>query len=665
MTHGVNNVDSRSALLFGNVSLYDSENIACGFIYDTSSNLSHKSGVERSTTANGNYALNISGLKANTIYYYRAYGVDAGQYKYGDIRSFTTKQNVSVTTGGATSVTYSSATLSGSVSGADQSLTCGIIYGTSSSLSSSSGTKKSTTSSGSYSISVTGLNANTTYYYRAYAIVDGEYVYGDVCSFTTRQNVSVTTGSAVSITSSGASLGGLISGSDYSLTCGIIYGTSSSLTSSSGTNKSTTSQGSYSLSVTGLKANTSYYYRAYALVDGVYKYGEVRSFTTNQNVSVTTGSATSVTYSSATLSGSVSGADQSLTCGIIYGTSSSLSSSSGTKKSTTSSGSYSISVTGLNANTTYYYRAYAIVDGEYVYGDVCSFTTRQNVSVTTGSAVSITSSGASLGGLISGSDYSLTCGIIYGTSSSLTSSSGTNKSTTSQGSYSLSVTGLKANTSYYYRAYALVDGVYKYGEVRSFTTDNGISFVNGFQAVDLGLPSGLLWASCNVGAESPEEYGDYFAWGETTTKSNYTGSNSVTYGLSISELESRGIIDAAGNLTAAYDAATANWGEDWRMPTLDEMKELINECKWESTSVNGVNGRLFTGPNGNSIFLPAAGCRYNESLNEAGYYGDYWSATPTSDSGYACHLYFFHNGSYGWRSRHRADGRAVRPVSEE
>jgi hypothetical protein len=130
---------------------------------------------------------------------------------------------------------------------------------------------------------------------------------------------------------------------------------------------------------------------------------------------------------------------------------------------------------------------------------------------------------------------------------------------------------------------------------------------NGHEYVDLGLPSGTLWASCNVGATSPEEYGDYFAWGETSTKSDYTISNSITSGLSISELESRGIIDASGNLTAAYDAATANWGDKWRMPTLDEIKELVNQCTWEWTTQNGVNGCKVVGPNSNSIFLPAAG----------------------------------------------------------
>ena len=182
-----------------------------------------------------------------------------------------------------------------------------------------------------------------------------------------------------------------------------------------------------------------------------------------------------------------------------------------------------------------------------------------------------------------------------------------------------------------------------------------------YEAVDLGLS--VKWASCNVGADSPEEYGDYFAWGETTTKLSYSSDNSVTDGLSISALESRGIIDANGNLTAAYDAATANWGDEWRMPTLDEMRELIDKCTWEWTTQNGVNGRKVTGPNGNSIFLPASGGRNEESLYPAGSYGRYWSASPHSNIGYAYYL-LFDDGYYDWDYDPRCFGLAVRPVTE-
>lgn len=185
----------------------------------------------------------------------------------------------------------------------------------------------------------------------------------------------------------------------------------------------------------------------------------------------------------------------------------------------------------------------------------------------------------------------------------------------------------------------------------------------GAQAVDLGLS--VLWSSCNVGAESPEEYGDYFAWGETSPKSDYASSTSVAYGLLISELESRGIIGSDGNLSAAYDAAITNWGGTWRMPTLIETQELLDNCTWVWTSMNGVNGHKVTGPNGNFIFLPAAGFRHDTSLNSVGANGYYWSATPCDNSDNAYGIYFYSNSDYYGSSNYkRNDGRVVRPVSE-
>ena len=186
----------------------------------------------------------------------------------------------------------------------------------------------------------------------------------------------------------------------------------------------------------------------------------------------------------------------------------------------------------------------------------------------------------------------------------------------------------------------------------------------GHEWVDLGLHSGLKWATCNVGATKPEEYGNYYAWGETATKSEYTENNSLTSGLSISELQSQGIIDGNSNLMPQHDAARANWGGDWRMPTITEMQELIDNCEWEWTAQNGVNGYKVTGPNGNSIFFPAAGYRNGSSLYFDGNYGYYWSSTPLGyyDNG-AYRLYFYSDGP-DVGNYDRNFGRSVRPVLE-
>lgn len=188
--------------------------------------------------------------------------------------------------------------------------------------------------------------------------------------------------------------------------------------------------------------------------------------------------------------------------------------------------------------------------------------------------------------------------------------------------------------------------------------------INGHGYVDLGLPSGLKWATCNVGADSPDDYGSYFAWGETSTKSSYISENSLTYYEWPSFLESQGIIDKNGDLTPTYDAATANWGGTWRMPTSTEIDELRRSCSWTWVTQNGKNGYNVKGPNGNSIFLPAAGYRYGSSRYDVGIYGNYWSASVYSDDLTGA-LFLYLTGDYQARFiGDRDEGKSVRPVSE-
>ena len=178
--------------------------------------------------------------------------------------------------------------------------------------------------------------------------------------------------------------------------------------------------------------------------------------------------------------------------------------------------------------------------------------------------------------------------------------------------------------------------------------------INGYDYVDLGLPSGLKWATCNVGASSPEEYGDYYAWGEVETKSSYTEENSITYGKSMS--------DISGNPT--YDVARKKWGSSWRLPTKAEFQELRDKCKWQRITLGGKEGYKVIGPNGNSIFLPAAGSHSWSSLYYAGEFGDYWSSTPyESDDRLAYNLYFT-SSDRGVDWFIRSNGKSVRPVSE-
>jgi len=192
---------------------------------------------------------------------------------------------------------------------------------------------------------------------------------------------------------------------------------------------------------------------------------------------------------------------------------------------------------------------------------------------------------------------------------------------------------------------------------------------NGHEWVDLGLPSGLKWATCNIGATTPEGYGDYFAWGETSPKSNYAWSTYKHCNGSSSTLtkyntnSSNGTVDNKTTLDLSDDAARANWGGEWRMPTIAEQQELINNCTWTWTSQNGVNGHKVTSKtNGNSIFLPAAGFRTGTSVYDVGSYGDYWSSSLSESYPNGAHYLRFSSGGDWYGNVDRYNGHTVRAV---
>ena len=200
--------------------------------------------------------------------------------------------------------------------------------------------------------------------------------------------------------------------------------------------------------------------------------------------------------------------------------------------------------------------------------------------------------------------------------------------------------------------------------------------------VDLGLPSGLKWAKCNLGASKPSDYGDYYAWGETAPKAEYTwatykwmqaGKSGWQYitKYTFADGQTGGIwYDSSGAfigdnktaLDAADDAATANLGSPWRMPTEVEIQELIDNCTWTWTTQDGVSGYKVDGPNGNAIFLPAAGNREDSVLKDAGSLGYYWSSSL--DTVYSkCGRYLsFASGGHDRLRYLRYCGFSVRPV---
>jgi len=243
--------------------------------------------------------------------------------------------------------------------------------------------------------------------------------------------------------------------------------------------------------------------------------------------------------------------------------------------------------------------------------------------------------------------------------------------------YVCTITGLVSGTTYHVRAYVLRGLEYYYGDDKSFTTEgnNGGGGGGGSWGshayVDLGLPSGTLWATCNVGAETPEDYGDYFAWGEIQPKDYYDWStyqycngsyNTLTKYCTDVNYGYNGFTDNLTTLLPEDDAATANWGSDWRMPTEEEWRELCQNTTHTWTTQNGVNGRLFTASNGNSLFLPAAGYRDDGSLGNAGGGGYYWSSSLyTGHPGNAWYFYF-NSDDFNMDYSGRNYGQSVRGV---
>ena len=173
--------------------------------------------------------------------------------------------------------------------------------------------------------------------------------------------------------------------------------------------------------------------------------------------------------------------------------------------------------------------------------------------------------------------------------------------------------------------------------------------------IDLGLPSGTKWACCNLGASTPEQSGNYYRWGET--KPFKEGDTGATYPYMD--------VDIGNNIAGTkYDAATANWGAFWRMPTENQMMELMDNCTYKWTTLNGVKGAKVTGRKGGTLFLPASGYRNygSGSLGNVGSYGYCWSASP--DFGYGGFSLGFSSSSWSWSSNSRADGFPVRAVAK-
>lgn len=292
---------------------------------------------------------------------------------------------------------------------------------------------------------------------------------------------------------------------------------------------------------------------------------------------------------------------------------------------------FEISLDSLEDGTTYYYRAYVNIGGTYHYGETKQFTTKTlDVSVVTLDATDITPYEARLGGSIvvpQNVGLTLEYGIEF-TSNLLDIETFAGPNEINGYDFYCDLSGLSEETTYYYRAVAFVNGKRFEGETKQFTTE---SFTP--EAIDLGLPSGTQWASCNIGTYKPEGYGHYYGWGHVYTDEDYAEAECDYYGLSTTILAAYDIIafdddSQKYNLTSQTDMASYGWKSSWRLPTYNDVKELIDNCDFTVAELNGVGGyKVVSRQNGNSIFLPFAGHKIGTKVEQAGEIGYYWSSS--------------------------------------
>ena len=512
------------------------------------------------------------------------------------------------------------------------------------------------------------------------------------CAVTVDEKMGAVTGEATHISCRNAKFSGKVTLSQntaINLSFGVLYSTSSGILLGSATlleAKDFDADYNYTIDTGVLEPETTYYYRSYVILNDEVSYGQIESFKTLAVSSmIQTLDASEVYPKEATLNAMLDLTDCKYSS-IEYGFE--LTPEGGQAKTLTADNladkSFSYRDETLVKNTGYSYVAYVKLDDILYKGETKTFTSSSIQASVSAAASDIQCNSAIISGSLavqSEGSFDKSAEVYYSLSENTMAglkSNGTRKTLTlgADGSYSETLSPLSSSTSYNYVVIAKVDDVEFVSAIGNFSTIAPPTPT----LVDLGLS--VKWASCNLGASKPSEYGDYFQWAGTEDVSDlsiyldwnncpyHTGSNEIEGWTKYNTQSYNGTVDNKTVLELMDDAAAVALGGEWRMPTDEEWTELCNtdNCSWIWTTIDGVNGYKVQskkpGYTNKWIFLPAAGYRYNNRLGGVGSYGSYWSSSLDTVYPYCAYGKEFISGDLSRKSYYRYYGRSVRLVSE-
>ena len=532
-TDSVTNITISSATIGGEVT-EDGNGVVTerGVVYSTTPNPTVENNKVVCGSSKGAFTCNLTDLQDGVTYYVRAYAVNEKGTAYGEEKSFTTTAITvpTVTTASATNISSNSATVGGEVTDDGNGVVAerGVVYSTTPNPTVENNKVVCGSSKGAFTCNLTDLQDGVTYYVRAYAVNEKGTAYGEEKSFTTTAITvpTVITSSVNNISYTSATIDGTVTddGGATVTERGVVYSTTSNPTTSNSKVVSGSGKGAFTCNLTDLQDGVTYYVRAYAVNQKGTAYGEEKSFTTKAITipTVTTSSATSISYTSATVGGTVTddGGATVTGRGVVYSTTPNPTTSNSKVVSGSGKGSFTCNLNDLQVGTAYYVRAYAINEKGIAYGEEKSFTTTAITvpTVITSSVNNISYTSATIDGTVTddGGATVTERGVVYSTTSNPTTSNSKVVSGSGKGTFTCNLNDLQAGTTYYVRAYARNSYGTVYGEVLSFKTLLPVTVKAKVPASWTDEITVWVWHEYNPGEEFvPTKEGDWYVYRHT------------------------------------------------------------------------------------------------------------------------------------------------------